>query len=277
MAEIMFPVGRMIGGSVYNANPRYANDGKTPLLNSDGTPQTSFSIGVAIPKKGEAHWSQTDWGAVIKAEADSQYGAFAQSPTFSWKITDGDSPLPNKKGKVPREQVGYPGNWILWFSQSWAPKLCSADGSVELTEPEAIMPGYYVQVFGTVAANGTTREPAKTPGVYLNPIAIARSAYGERIIGTGVDTTNLGFGAGVQLPPGASTVPVAAMTAPAATYIPPVTPVVTPPPPVPNPAILHVPVKQMQPSAGEGVTYEAMIAAGWTDEAMIAAGHMKIV
>jgi len=277
MAEILLPVGRLIGGSLYKPQPR-TNEAGQPIIGADGKPETAYNFGVAIPKTGEQHWSQTAWGAQIKAIGDAAYPGQSQSPTFAWKITDGDSQIPNKKNKRPCDQDGYQGGWVLWFNQGWAPKIVNANGSAEITEPDAVLPGYYVQVYCSVAGNKPRPGKAHTPGIYLNPLAVALSAYGPRIESS-VDTTNVGFG-NAPLPPGASTVPVGAMQQNAA-YQPPA-PVYQPPAPapVPNQAFLQVPpAPTPQPGhvmtpVANGVSYEAMIAAGWTDALLIQHGMM---
>jgi len=73
-------------------------------------------------------------GARLSTTRRSRTPALVASPAFSWKVTDGDSPLPNKKGKRPCDQTGYAGHWVIWFSQGWLPKRVNADGTVELPE-----------------------------------------------------------------------------------------------------------------------------------------------
>lgn len=264
MPDILFPAGRMVGGNLDKLFPRTDSAGK-PKVGTDGVPEMQCSFGFAIPKTGESHWSQTAWGKVIYDTGAAAHPNLVQSPAFSWKITDGDSTLPNKKGNKPCDQTGYPGHWVIWFSQGWLPKRVNADGTVALPDG-AIQPGYYIQVFGSVAGNKLV--PNGTPGVYLNPVAVALVGEGERIA-TDVDTTAVGFG-GAALPPGARPVQAAApqFAAPAA---PPPAPV------VPNPAILQVPpaapVRTMTAKAA-GATYEQFVAQGWTDDMLRQQGYM---
>lgn len=280
MPDILFPAGRMVGGSLDKLNPRTENNGQ-PKLAKDGKPEMQCSVGVAIPKGQEKHWSETPWGAEVYKTGAAAHPNLVRSPAFSWKITDGDSNLPNKKGKRPCDQVGYAGNWVMWFSQGWLPKRCNADGSVELPEG-SVAPGDYVQVYGSVAGNKPV--PTGTPGVYLNPIAVALVGVGDRI-SVDVDTTSVGFGA-VALPPGARPVqPAVPGFAPAAPAAPaPAAPVsVAPAPaflqPAPAPAPIAPPPAapagpRMTAKAGQ-FTYEQMIAAGWTDDTLRANGYME--
>lgn len=273
MADILFPVGRMIGGSMYKPNQKKDSFGK-PVIDTSGRPVSSFSFGVAIPKT-QPQWQLETWGAQIRTVGQVAYPGICDTPSFAWKIIDGDSAVPNKKNRKPCDQEGYPGNWVLWFSQSWAPKLVNANGSQELTEPNAVIPGYYIQVFGNVKSNA----PSPTPGVYLNPLAVALSGFGAPIETSSVDTTAVGFGT-APAPAGMSATPIGMMPAPAAPATPaapaaPAAPLAPntaflqpPPPPVPA-----APVRQMT-AAANGASYESFIANGWTDDLLRQHGMM---
>lgn len=299
--EILFPVGRMIGGSLYKPQTRTDNAGKPKIDTATGQPETYINFGVAIPKGAEQHWAHTEWGGKIYQIAAAAYPQMVQNPTFAWKIIDGDSQIPNKKGRKPCEQEGYPGHWVLWFSQSWAPQIVNANGTQQLTEPDAVVPGYYVQVFGSVKGNA----PSPSPGVYLNPIAVALAGYGQRIETSSVDTTAVGFGTG-PAPVGMSTVPLAAMTAPPAApgaavpgMVPPPIPqaggilpspamptppvaAAVPPPIAPVPGFVTGPAAAPPPAparvmlpAANGIPYESYIAKGWTDDMLRQNGMMQ--
>lgn len=266
--DIMFPVGRMVGGSLYKPYPK-KDSFNQPKIGKDGKPETAFQFGVAIAKTG-ADWRNTEWGAKVLEEGKRAYPQQFASPGFAWKITDGDSTIPNKRGRAPSSNEGYPGHWVLWFSQSWAPKLCNRDGTQTLTEPDSIVPGFFVQVLASIKGN----TPSPSPGVYLNPIAVALAAYGERIeTASEVDTTTVGFGGGA-LPPGASAVPVSAGKSLADQFAAPPPAASAPPPP--NPAILQPPVRvaPVMTAAALGMTYDQLIAAGWTNALLIQHGMM---
>lgn len=273
------PVGRIVMGNLYKANDKDA-DGKPLVVKSGpnaGQPRIQYFFALAIPKNpGETHWSQTAWGKQIFAVGTQAFPNAAQSPAFAWKIEDGDSVIPNKKGRKPCEAEGFPGNWIIKFSSSFAPKIVRQEGSgyVHEVTPDFVRPGYFVEVNFTVDGNGSQQQP----GVYINPNLVCFRAYGPEI-SSGIDAASCGFGQ-APLPAGASTVPLAAtgplpqvdngFSTPTPTI--PVIPnvqfagIVTPPPPPP--------AKVMTPAAN-GVTYEAYIAAGWTDEMLIANGLLS--
>jgi hypothetical protein len=281
MSLILFPVGRMIGGSLKDMHPRTESDGRTPKIGADGKPLLTCNFGVAIPKSGEASWNQTAWGQEIFNIGKTAEPVLHQSSSFAWKIVDGDDTRPNKNGKIPAMQEGYAGHWVVWFSQGWLPKLCNSDGSVELP-PGSIMPGQYVQVQADVAPNGA--KPPNTPGLYLNPRAVALVADGDRIVSNDVDTTKIGFGASA-LPPGARpiepAVPGFGSTAPAS-----VAPVASPVSVTPNAAFMAPPAPPASPAplpplsspamtekAG-GIPHDQWIARGWTDDLLRQHGMM---
>jgi hypothetical protein len=277
MPEILFPAGRMVGGNLDKTFPRTENDGKTPKIGRDGQPEMQCSFGFAIPKGPETHWNQTPWGKVVYDTGAAAHPALVASPAFSWKITDGDSTLPNKRGKRPCDQVGYAGHWVMWFSQGWLPKRVNANGTVELPEG-SILPGYYIQVFGSVAGNKLV--PNGTPGVYLNPIAVALAGEGDKIT-VDVDTTAVGFG-GAPLPAGARPVQAAA-PAFSGQPTPPVSPAAPPMPPgvQPAPDFLNPPVGAVAPppagprmTPAATATREQYHAAGWTDAQLVQNGLM---
>jgi hypothetical protein len=258
MPNILTPVGRLVAGSLYNPNTTdwQGNQLVTKTGPNKGQPRQEFFFALAIPKGQEQHWAQTEWGNVIyqagaAAFPNGEYGR----QDFAWKITDGDSQVPNRVGKTPASKPGYPGHWVLAFSSAFAPGLYTMVGGLQapqqLVEPNAIQLGYYIQVAGSVEGNN---QPGN-PGVYLNHSMVCLQAYGE-VIHTGPDAASVGFG-GAALPPGASATPPAGgfnpaqpAPAPAPGYAPPPGPAPAPgyaPPPGPAPAPGYAP-----PPAGPG-------------------------
>ena len=284
------PVGRIVQGELWKAQPVTDPRTNQPKLGSDNLPLVQHFFALAIPKTpGHTHWAQTEWGQKIWAEGNRAHPNFAPHPTFSWKIEDGDSQVPNKKMKKNCDRVGFPGNWILKMRSGFPPKGYNADGSAALPA-ESFKCGYFAQVNINVAGN-----TGDSPGVYLNPIMVALAGYGEEIV-SGPDVSEAGFGQGVQLPPGASSVPVGGFAPPPTTavpvpgaYAPPGMPPAQPYPPTgvptanpsspPNPAFLGVPpppaapVHVMTAKAG-GATYEQLVAAGWNDAMLVQHGMM---
>jgi hypothetical protein len=279
--DIRFPVGRMVSGSCYDPQTKDATG--QPLVFKTGAqkgqPRVKYDMGVAIAKKaGETHWSQTEWGAKIYQLAAAQMPAHYQRPDFAFKITDGDSQVPNKKGRKPCEREGYPGHWVVYFSNGSAPTIVNANGSQIIAEKYALKCGYYVEVLASIKVNSVDSNP----GLYISQKYVALSGYGEEISFL-PDPSTVGFG-GSALPAGASTVPVGAPVAAvpppvAVAPVPPVVPGVVPPP---NYAVLGTtppppaaPVGPQPTPKAAGATVEQMLAwPGWTMETLIANGYI---
>ncbi len=289
--DILFPVGRLVRGSLYKGQDKDA-EGKPLVVKSGpntGQARLDFYFAVAIPKQpGHTHWAQTDWGQLIWGVGHAAFPQAAQAPSFAWKVIDGDSTVPNKKGRKPCDNEGYKGNWVVQFSSGYAPKIFTADGTQQLTEVDAVKLGYYVQVYGSCDGNGSQSQP----GVFVNHGMVAMAGYGPEI-SVGPDASAVGFGKGpapvgmTQAPIGGGfnpAPPVAAVPGVPAVAAP---PILVPPPAVavaPNPQILMPPPPAAVPVApvaagpvmtakAAGVTYEAMVAGGWTREAMVQHGY----
>jgi hypothetical protein len=258
--DILFPPGRMVQGNLYKPNTTDAEN--RPLVVKSGPnagqPRVDYFFAVAIPKGTEGHWANTEWGQKIWNMAHTAWPqGQAQRPDFAWKIVDGDSTIPNKRGVRPCDMVGHAGHWVLKFGGGYAPKIVTRDGSAAILEPDAVKPGYFVQVFGNASSNQSTQ----TAGIYLNHRIVALAGYGEEI-SFGPDPTQVGFG-GAALPAGASATPLGGMTPPAAgspppppgapsavpgVASPPVPGAVASPPPVPG-AVAAAPAPTPPPNA----------------------------
>lgn len=217
MTDILLPVGRMVAGNMYNPNTTdwQGNPLTTKTGANAGRPRVEYFFAVAIAKGQEQHWSQTEWGAQIAATAQQGFpGGEMQRPDFAWKIADGDSQVPNRRGIMPCNKEGYPGHWVVSFSSGFEPKLHTLVGSQDgkprqLLEPNAVNSGDFIQVYCNVEANGNPGNP----GVYINHSLVCMMAYGERIV-SGPDASAVGF-TNQQLPAGASAVPLAGTFNPA--------------------------------------------------------------
>lgn len=255
------PVGRMVMGNLYKPNT-LDFDGKPLVVKTGaniGQARSDFFIALAIQKGAEKHWAETKWGAEIWRVGHTAFPGAAQSPSFAWKIDDGDSVIPNKRNKRPCDNEGWKGHWILKFSGGFAPKVYRQNGSAfeQVTEADYIKPGYFVEINGTVDGNGNQNNP----GVYLNHSMVMFRAYGAEI-SFGPDVNAAGFGvaalpAGASAVPLASTIPMPATAAPTASVAAPIpapvavavpTVPVAPIPVTPNPAFLQVPAAPVAPN-----------------------------
>lgn len=286
MTNLMTPVGRMVAGHPMERNAVLDDRTNQPKLGGDGQPMFSTYIGIAIPKGAETDWKETEWGRVIYAEGVAGWpnGEY-RSPTFAWKITDGDSRVPNKKGKIPAEREGWAGHWILHVSTMLPGPRCFHAGAYEphqiIQRKEEIKRGDYIRLYLSVKGNA----PSVSPGVYLNPELFELTRAGIQIASEGANAAEAFGGAAPVMPANAQLAdqqPNTVMGMPEQFTAPPPavqphTEFVTnagqpapPPPVVAPPATQHV----MLPAA-QGATYEQMIAAGWTDALLIQHGMMQ--
>ena len=284
MSEAIFfttPVGRFVQGSLYVPQTKDI-DGNDKVYKSGklaGEPRSDYFFALALPKGTEKHWNQTEWGKIIWETGQKAFpSGAANSPSFAWKIKDGDSQIPNKKGKKPCDIEGFPGHWIMNLTSTFAPTIYNENGSVVWPEVDRVKPGSYIQVNMSVAGNKSIQQP----GIYLNHRMVSFQAFGP-LIKFGTDPKAVGFGS-AALPAGASRTPVSGGFNPQ-----PVEDDVLPedfgstskgaPPPPPYPSVLTPSVsKTPKPTAkllAAGQTYEGMIKAGWTDELLFRDGYIE--
>lgn len=309
--NFLTPVGRLVQGSLYKANTTDA-EGKPLVVKSGpnmGQPRSDYYFALAIAKGAERAWWDTEWGRLIFSIGAAAFPQAYQAPTFAWKVKDGDSTIPNRKGKAPRDQEGFAGHWVLGFSSGYPAKVFRDNGTVPILETDAVNLGDYVQVFGSVDGNGSTSQP----GIYLNHSMVNLVGYGKRIV-VGPDAASVGFGKGVVLPPGASATPLAGAMTPATaaavagmpampgaapqmpampmatTVVPAGMPAMPTVAVAPNPGFLQPPampgvpaVPAMPPAApvarqmtakANGLRYEDFIAQGWNDQQLVQQGFM---
>jgi len=191
--NITSPVGRIVMGSLYEPSTTDA-EGKPLVVKTGpnaGQPRVNYFFALAIPKGAEQHWAHTPWGQQIWAIGNQAHPNAAQSPAFAWKIEDGDSQIPNKKGRKPCDNEGWRGHWILKFSGGFAPKVYQQEGAgyVQVMQKDFCKPGYFVEVAFSADGNGSTSQP----GVYLNHSMVCFRAYGAEI-SFGPDVSSAGFG-----------------------------------------------------------------------------------
>lgn len=271
--SILFPgvglSGRFVGGSVSKGEPVKNKDGTPMLDKATGQPIIDFSFGMAIKKTPGVDWRDEPWGKqmVSVAQRDFPQGQW-QHPTFSWKITDGDSTIPNKKGKKPADNANYNGAWVVWFSSRFAVKTLNAEGNAPIAA-DVIKPGHFIQVLGSVRGN-----TGDSPGIYVNHDAVAYAGWGPEITFERTDYSTVGFG-GAALPPEGRTTPPGGMAAPSAPA--PAAPIPT----VPHTAPLDVPPAPQPYSlgasaiaAGAKSVAEVLAWDGWTPQLLVDHGHL---
>jgi hypothetical protein len=216
--QILTPVGRLVQGDCFEGQTKDAEGNPLVIKNGPnaGQPRVDYFMAIAIPKT-DATYNKL-W-ATIHGEARAAFPSLFDAsgncinPKFAFKVTDGDSQVPNTKGVKPCDREGFPGHWVLNFSGGYAPKCyIQENGAYKLvTDPSMIKRGYYIRIAGTVKGNGSQQQP----GVFLNHSMVELVGYGEEIV-TGPNADAVFGGApAAALPAGASATPLAPAAAPA--------------------------------------------------------------
>lgn len=256
------PIGRLVQGDPYTAQPRKNSDGSPKLNATTGQPEMQFYCALAIAKNDPA------WPAFRESLMVEQRAAWPQfhnpqgqctNPTFADKITDGDGQ--DSKGQSYATREGWPGHWIVKFASTFAPKVfewAPELGAWKETEPGKVKLGDYCRISGTCQSNTSQQSP----GMYMNLNMVAFEREGQRIV-LG-PTAEQAFGA-----PGSNT-PTAPTPSPAP-------PAPTPPAPTapPPPAYDGYRAGPVMLAAANGLTYESYKASGWTDEQLVQHGMMQ--
>ena len=202
MSDILSPVGRLVAGHPMEMHP--VMDDRTNVqktFKDNITPMFNQSVGIAIPKAGETHWNQTQWGAQIQAVAVAAYPRGEHTmATFSWKITDGDSTEPNKKMVTPASREGYPGHWVV-FASSCFPTPSYHAGKYQphevIQNKNEIKKGDYVRISFNTAPNNSS----DSPGMYINPVMLELSRAGIAIMSGNAPDAAAAFGASAPVIP----------------------------------------------------------------------------
>ena len=274
--------GRIVMGHPIKRFPKTDNMDRPVLMADNVTPVTQVYFSLAVPKGQETDWKQTPWGQTIHSIGMTAYKDMTNRHDFSWKVEDGDSNIPNKKGRKNCDTVGHQGHWILkCTTQLDVPVYPAGKYSPfdRITGENDVHTGDYYMVCINVADNTDKNgQPSQSPGVYLNPRGVVYLRKGEQIVGENQFDAASVFGAmnlqgqapTVQTPP-AATPPAA--TPPAATPPAAVTPAhdlvqpganVTPPPALPTPPAVE-PVEVRYDVQGTVFTKSQLVAAGYTD------------
>lgn len=200
--EFSTPVGRIVWGHPSNARQR-TDDNNLPVVRANGEKAMQWSFGVAFTK---AEFQAAIWPYLAQEAAT----AFPNGtpPSFSWKMTDGDTI--DSKGVPFSNREGYAGCIILAIStELQAPPIFKWNGQKYDQLPgEAIKTGDYVSV-GIDCRVNVAPDAKKKSGLYINPKAVELVGYGTQIVSQGqADPQALFGGRQHALPPGASATPI---------------------------------------------------------------------
>lgn len=315
--DVVFPGARQVQGNLYELNDKDWQ-GKPLTIKTGpnaGQPTKRSFFAIAVPKTpGCTHWASEPWGAPIWAFGHNSFPkGEAQATTFAWKIEDGDSTTPNKKGRKNCDTEGMPGHWIVSISSSFLPKVVTAAGD-PLETPGLVKNGHWLRVGVRIAGNG---QAGGNAGIYINPSFAAYIGI-DKEIKSGPDARAMLAGAGsfalpahVQaapvgapangpayvppgatppppgvpmLPPGSPPPPPAMGVAapvlgpqpppPAAISVAPSPTFLAPPPPGAAPAAPAAPTGPVMTALAKGLTYAQFIAQGWNDAQLRQNGYM---
>lgn len=200
--EFTTPVGRIVWGHPGNARQK-TDDNNQPVIRANGEKALQWAFGVAFTK---ADFQQYIW-PYLAQEAATVFPN-GTPPSFSWKMTDGDTV--DSKGIPFANREGYAGCIVLAIStELQAPPIFKFNGTkYDQVPSEGIKTGDYVAVGLDVRVNQPT-DPKKKSGLYINPKAIELVGYGTQIVSQGAaDPMALFKGAQHALPPGASATPI---------------------------------------------------------------------
>ncbi len=197
----MLITGRLVQGHPMRGRPDIDDRTKQQKINKMNEPQFSFYFAVAIPKMGEQDFKQTEWGAYINNAAIAGWpNGEHQRPQFAWKVVDGDSNVPDQNGNPPCSKEGWPGNWIIKFTNGYSTPSYHAG---RLTPQDVIMneaeikTGDYVRVQFSALGNA----PSQTAGVYINPHMVELARAGVAIVSASAPNAAEAFGnSAAQLP-----------------------------------------------------------------------------
>lgn len=246
MSDTIVIEGRLVRGHPMKAFAKKDRAGQ-PKLNQAGLPQMETFVAVAIPKNGTTDFKQTEFGQALYAAAVAAWPKGEHgSPSFAWKVVDGDSAVPDKKGTPPNIRPGYAGHWVVNAATQIGIN-CYHVGKYkpheQIQQEGEIKTGDYCALAISFAGNKST----ESPGMYVNPVHFALTRQGEAIIseGSGPAAEDVFAGLGGAAAPAPVPQPQAAAA--------------PPPPP-------HNPLPKRYGVNGQEYTAEQLKGFGWTDE-----------
>ncbi len=170
--EFLTPVGRIVSGDPWKGRSKDAKGNIRLIKNGPnaGEPLVEYYVALAISKSKFSTEINEMFAQLSKAAKngypalfDAQ-GNFVGPADFSWKCTDGNSQIANKRGNKPCDKDGWPGHWVFHFSAFGdGPTIVDA-AYKPITDRSGLKRGDYVRIWG----NTTDNSPSESPGVYLN-------------------------------------------------------------------------------------------------------------
>jgi hypothetical protein len=212
LSNLYTPGGRFVTGDLVRKGDK----------DYDGRPippeEQEYFFGVAVPKTDPGvndllgqlfQLASAHYGSNAAISAQIQQGLTA--PGFSWKVQDGDAPVPdNRTGQMKETPEYYKGCYIFKFKTKYEFGACD-EQNIEMGRDQ-IKRGDYVDVMFSATPNGRVDGNA---GIILYPNAIRRLGYGEAII-SGVAASDAFANRAAVAPPGATSMPQASGQMPSA-------------------------------------------------------------
>lgn len=184
--EFITPVGRLVQGSVFEAQTKDKNGQQLTIKTgpNKGQPTQRTFIAVAFPKSQPAWWLEGQFFADVYNTARQGYpqhfnpDGSCKHPRMAFKVIDGDGVDDN--GTPNNTKEGFAGHWVVKFSSTFVPQGVMNGANLNPNDPaqrDAIKRGYFVRVLGNMAPN----IGSEVPGVYLNHNGVEFIAYGPEI------------------------------------------------------------------------------------------------
>ena len=214
---------------------------------------------------------------------------------FSFKYVDGDSTEQDENGKRFCDKEGFPGHYVVFFSNGFPPAVGTQGMAQLITDKERVKRGYYVRVLFEVASNDSDSKP----GIILNHRAIEfigagevihsgpdlKQAFGQQAVGyvpqgmTQAPVDNSGGNPAMPPPPAQQPQGQAAPPAnPAPPAGNPAPPAANPAPPAGNPAPPPPAQDYLSPQTNAEIKYkhpngtlyteQELLSSGWTQDAI---------
>lgn len=204
--EFTTTVGRIVWGNPAKASKKVNQETNQPVLR-DGQEVEQWVFGVAFPK---AEFEQNIMPHLNQEALSAYPNGVPQN--FSWKIKDGDTAT-DAKGNAYSEKEGRAGCYILTIStEAFQPPIFKWEGNAyRQLEGHEIKTGDYITARISAKVNVPTKT-THTPGLYINPVALNFVGYGQEIVGSSIDPSQVFGEQPVALPPGASATPLAPET-----------------------------------------------------------------
>src|SRR5690348_13821340 len=113
---VLTPIGRLVTGHPMEEREQKNLQTGEVKKGEDGEPETRYFMGLAFPKNDPGFAAV--WQKMQEAARRDWPGGEFNSPSFAWKLVDGDGN--DRNGKPYSSRTGYAGCFILKMSSGFA-------------------------------------------------------------------------------------------------------------------------------------------------------------